>query len=551
MVLILINLRLKNILIIVLVLIFGNINAQVTNWQWAKTAPTYSADNCNSIANDPNGNVIITGSYGGTLGIVFGQYTLTGNGFYLTKYDPIGNVQWAKKANGNNAAVGNSLKIDNLGNSYVTGSFYSNAIFGTYTLSNPNGNAVFVAKFDDAGNVVWAKNSNGLGIIDKGQSLAIDKDKNIYVTGWFSGNQIVFDTYTLTNTGSNGYYDVFVVKYDSTGNVLWAKSAGGNTSDYGNSIDVDNNGNSYLTGQFNSSISFGTYTLVNSGGTSAYVVKFDPFGNVLWAKSVGENSYGNGIAISSSGKIYLTGYFGYTPIVFGTNTLTAIGGVDFFLLKYDELGNEVWAKSYGGMTHDRGTAISIDPNGKINAVGIFDSPTINFSTYTLTNNGLTNILISKFDSLGNCISADAVGGDSREYCSSVVAGANEELYIAGVFSSPSISFGSNTITKPGLANNYDIFIAKSGLSVGIKENQNKKENYQIIPNPSSGQFKIVFNGSKVKEVTIQSITGKIVYQILIYEDDFIDVNLSNLSKGLYFLNLKSEGATISKKLILH
>jgi hypothetical protein len=125
--------------------------------------------------------------------------------------------------------------------------------------------------------------------------------------------------------------DFFIVHYDSSGNVLWAKSAGGGDWDVGHSISTDSFGNIFVTGFFgSSSITFGTTTLVNASGPPYYdifVTSYDALGNVFWGKSAGGSNYdfGHGISTDSFGNVLVTGFFRSSSITFGTTTLTNSG----------------------------------------------------------------------------------------------------------------------------------------------------------------------------------------------------------------------------------
>jgi hypothetical protein len=120
---------------------------------------------------------------------------------------------------------------------------------------------------------------------------------------------------------------------DSGGNFLWAKRAGGTSGGKGWGIAVDSSGNTYITGNFSGTAEFGATTLTSAGGGDIYVAKVDSGGNFLWAKHVGGTRHdsGNGIAVDSSGKPYITGEF--QGAVFGATTLTSAGSYDVFIWK--------------------------------------------------------------------------------------------------------------------------------------------------------------------------------------------------------------------------
>ena len=122
---------------------------------------------------------------------------------------------------------------------------------------------------------------------------------------------------------------------------LWAKKAGGTDYDNGYSIAVDANGNSYVTGVFWGSATFGATTLTGSGNFDVFVAKLDSNGNWLWAKQTGGTSFdfGYGIAVDANGSSYVTGFF-MESATFGTTPLTSSGGYDIFVAKLGE-GNSI------------------------------------------------------------------------------------------------------------------------------------------------------------------------------------------------------------------
>ena len=316
---------------------------------------------------------------------------------------------WAKRAGGTSYDVGNSCSTDANGNIIAIGFFKSLSInFGTTTLTNADntGNTIdiFIVKYDAAGNVLWAKSAGGTDD-DGGYSCSTDASGNIIATGYFTSPSITFGSTTLTNAGA-GYDDMFIVKYNAAGNVLWAKSAEGTSWDYGNSCTTDANGNIFATGGFySSSINFGTTTLTNADNTGntidIFIVKYDAAGNVLWAKSAGGTDDDEVLSCTTdaNGNIITTGFFSSPTITFGTTTLTNAnaGGFDMFIVKYDAGGNVLWAKSAGGTSEDDGLSCSTDANGNIIATGFFYSPSITFGTTTLTNEGGDDIFIVKYD----------------------------------------------------------------------------------------------------------------------------------------------------------
>ena len=154
-----------------------------------------------------------------------------------------------------------------------------------------------------------------------------------------------------------------IALFAQNGDWLWAKQAGGASNDESYNIAVDANGNSYVTGNFTGSATFGSTTLTSSGYNDIFVAKLDSNGNWLWAKKAGGTSEDNGLSITfdANGNSYVTGYF-ESSATFGTTTLTSNQYEDIFVAKLDSNGNWLWAKKAGGINDDYGWSISVDDN---------------------------------------------------------------------------------------------------------------------------------------------------------------------------------------------
>ena len=177
------------------------------------------------------------------------------------------------------------------------------------SLTDSGGVNIFVAKYDSSGNVQWAKSATGNGY-DYSYGICTDSNSNVYITGMFQGS-IIFGSSTLTNSVYY-YYNIFLAKYDSDGNVLWAKGMGEGEFNVGQGICTDVSGNVYITGFFQDKIIFGNDTLIYHGVEAIFLAKIDAYGNNIWAKSPPEPYGGNyisssGIAADISGNVYITG----------------------------------------------------------------------------------------------------------------------------------------------------------------------------------------------------------------------------------------------------
>jgi hypothetical protein len=340
---------------------------------------------------------------------------------FIVKYDSIGNVLWAKSAGGTSSDQSNSIATDGSGNVFVTGCFSSpSIIFGTTTLTNSGSFDIFIVKYDIGGNVIWAKSSDGAGYEEAwGLGITTDVNRNVFVTGRMISPTLIFGSDTLTSEGTS---NIFTVKYDATGNVLWARSTDGTSSNAGNGITADMSGNSYVTGSFGTPITFGSFTLSSSGGTDIFTVKYDASGNVLWAKSAGGayGDLGTGISTDNNSHVYITGYYYGYFINFGSSTITNTNssGVydDIFVMKYDDSGNAICANGAGGIVNDDALAVATDGNGNVYITGNFDSPTIAFGSTTLTNAnaGSSDIFVAKLGT-GTSVKENILSDEIRTF----------------------------------------------------------------------------------------------------------------------------------------
>ena len=392
--------------------------------------------------------------------IIFFQFTSLG-------IAQTGDWVWVKGAGGTLHDVSNSITTDLAGNVYVAGYYKSDTMdIGNIVLLNDSMSLpdIFIARYDASGNFIWAKRAGGTGS-DIATSIVTDAVGNIYLTGTFNSSLIHFGNKTLSNTLA-GSFDVFIAKYDSSGNVLWVKSTGGPNDDVANNIVIDRNSNIYLTGYFASdSIAFGNKVLRNSGANSSdiFSVKMDSAGNTLWAKSAGgtDEDEGYGICVDKNFNVYVTGHFLSYTVSFGTATLTNsyMNSDDIFIAKYDSSGSIIWVKKAGGINDDVSYGICADVQGNIYVTGVFFSPTISFDSISVNNVGGGDVFLAKYDSGGNVLWVKSGGGTDNDIGTSLTSDAGSNVYFTGYFKSTSFSFGADTLYNLG-ANSDDIFVIK-------------------------------------------------------------------------------------------
>ena len=538
---------------LILFLLFFTIQNSISQnpvWDWAQSGTGNGSVEGSTVTTDLSGNIYVSGYFTSNT-VTIGGYTLQNMGLsfndgFLAKYDPLGNVLWAQRFGGTGNDRGTSVTTDNDGNVYLTGYFYSPTIvFGTDTLKNAgNVGDIFIVKFDGSGKILWAKREGGVGL-EIPHAIHVDNKNNIIVAGRFSSNSITFGTTILLQAGS---MDVFIVKYNSAGDILWAKGAGGGSNDEAYSISSDNTGNIYVAGYFTQPANFGSVKLTSAGISDMFLAKYDPDGIVLWAKSAGGkgDDRATGLQTDPSGNSYITGFYTNDSISFGQIVIPNDSIDNSFIAKYDTNGNVTWAKGIGGDTKANDLVIS---NNNVYVCGSFDAATLKYGSTTLVKAGNSDFFLLNCDTNGNAKWAikQTSDGASGESAVSVATDNSGNVLVTGFFGSEPIIFGTSSISS---VRGFNMFVAKLGsVPTGTEDLSNAGE-FNIFPNPGNGLFTLRTDRI-INSVDVFSISGEKIYSHPnIKQPIYERINLSALSPGIYIMKANVEGRQYSRKLII-
>ncbi|BDS11941.1 SBBP repeat-containing protein [Aureispira anguillae] len=380
---------------------------------WAKSFGGNGYDHGEKIRLDADGNIYVTGWFENT--VDFAGFTKTASGLrdiFLLKMSSSGTVLWVETFGGAGYTTPNDLIIDDAMNIYMTGGFSVSATFGSQTFTSNGAHDAFVLKMDQGRNLQWVNTLGGNGS-DIAISVEVDRNKNVYTTGAFTGT-VDFDpssnnSYYLSSTSS--VEDTYIQKLDSAGHLVWAKSFGADWEDHPYDIHLDKNEDLYIIGRFGLTIDFdlgpNTFFLTGNGSLDAYLLKIDTAGQFIWAKSWGASSddYGMSVTTDDEGNVYTGGYFfGFVDFDPGPNerSLWSKGNGDFFLTKLTSNGDFLWAKSGGGPVFDIAWEIALNPKKELYMVGEFTFTGnfhTDFGTYNMTanSNGHSDVLLLKLD----------------------------------------------------------------------------------------------------------------------------------------------------------
>lgn len=511
-------------------ILLQNIQSQVTqSWVQRFNNTINGWDEPRDIAIDKLGDIYVTG---------YSFINLTERYYYTIKYNSTGVQQWAKSYNvGYGSAF--AITLDDSANVYITGD---------------NTNGIITIKYTTTGIEQWAAQYNGPDI-DNAREIAVDKEGNVYVTGWSWNDSTYFDYITIkynklghqqwavlynsiTNsydqaraltvdnsgnvyiTGSSEGSGIITIKYSSAGNQIWLANYFGGI---GYDIELDKYNNVYLAG----------YT--GSAGNHNYItIKYDSSGNLQWAKTYdgsGGDDVSQWMSLDSTGSVYVTGY--------------SYGGAatrnDFATIKYNSAGIQQWVARYNGpgSSHDFVRNVALDRAGDVYITGYAYVPaggTFDFATVKY--NGITGN--QQWVVLYNGT------GDSSDYGWALDVDSMNNVYVTGA------SFGNGT--------GRDFATVKYSQTIGIQQISNQipteyrlEQNY---PNPFNPVTKIRFSipSAEFVKLFIYDALGREISTVVnerlmpgIYETEWNSVNMGS---GVYFYSLKTNGFSQTKKMMV-
>ncbi len=548
-------------------LFFSNAKAAPGYWEWVRQSGSYEDVSGQCMGIDQSGNIILLGHFSSPSMSLSGVVINNSGGnsrSFIAKYAPDGTLIWLRPLTSDPLSIelANVLTCDHEGNFIVGGWFNNTLTIDSIVLTDPPalGNNLFLAKFDGNGQVIWAKSfSNGFSIF---WDMTADANGNILATGGFQSSSAQFDSFTLQNHVSTGSRDVFTLKCNGSGDVLWVSQAGGMYDDCPNNITVDVNGNAIVSGLFRSStMECGSINLQNSSIDSTdeiFIYKLDMGGNVLWAKSAGSTDHDNSVEATTdlSGNIYLTGNFEGDTTYFDTIKVFGNGSCsNTYLVCLSSTGIYTWAMSYGRMNNNNiAKGVSFDANNDFYLGGNF-AQTLHINGQILISRGGIDIYIAKFDAGRNLIWQCTAGGNGLDLFSNMIKDDLGNIYVTGYSTSQNTYFDSqSTNYPPGSSSNvYNFYVAKLSQipSTGIKI-PFVSDNSMVFPNPSSDKFYIQSDiaGSLSVEVFNQAGEKIISEKFENFSGLYFPLDLTNFKRGIYLIKVSGEGVSKTKKVLL-
>ncbi|MEO6453236.1 MAG: T9SS type A sorting domain-containing protein [Ginsengibacter sp.] len=300
---------------------------------------------------------------------------------YILKLDPNGSFLWAQKIGGDGGDYGFGISIDGGGNIVLGGSFGGTVDFdpgpGDFSLTAAGGQAVYVLKLDGNGNFIWARN---LGSASFSYGLTIDNSNNVITCGYFSGVGDFDPGAGVFNLTADANTDMFISKLDANGNFVWAKRIGGPVNDaaYG-ALATDAAGNVFMATPFQGTLDIdpgaAVFNITSNGNFDAMLVKLTAAGDFVWGKRWGATSIDEAYSLDTDadGNVYVGGScsgsvdFDPGPAEFFLNG----GSGDGCIVKYDNAGTFLTAARTVGNGGSAILSMLITPTNEILSTGVF------------------------------------------------------------------------------------------------------------------------------------------------------------------------------------
>ena len=356
-----------------------------------------------SVATDPWRNVILSGTTRSILGpMVAGRYDV-----FVAKFDASGNRLWLVERGTNEREAAEGVATDAAGNIYLAG--YTGGNLDGNTISGTNTWDLVLMKLDSGGNWLWTQ-QDGQSADDDAHAVAVDSQGNIYITGYVRNG--------FHGLPRPGAADIFISKYDPSGNRLWSALFGSSDVDEGFGIACDASNNVYVTGYVQESVEGNPY----AGNGDAVLAKYNSDGARQWLRQWGTVNADtpHAIRIDASGNVYLAGYT--TGNLYGTKA----GGRDIFVAKFDPSGTPLWGTQMGTSEGDDAYGVAIDASGNAYVVGE-TSGSLAGNPYQ----GADDVFVAKFNPSGTNLWTTQIGTIGNDWAAAVALDSGGGIYVGG------------------------------------------------------------------------------------------------------------------------
>ena len=462
---------------------------------------------------------------------------------WILKIDSVGNILWEKTYGGSNGEFWRRIfpAPDNfyylLG---ASGSSDGDISYDPY----PGSNDLWIAKIDNNGNLIWEEIIGG-SMIDMVESGALTNDGGVAVFGW-TGSQ---DGNVSVNYGM---YDMWLVKLNSDGVIMWDRSYGTDDFDYGQAMIATSDGG-FLIG--------GASTIGNGGNLTcepfnynaeAILLKLDSLGNIEWQNCYGGSGHDGIWGLLELGDGYV--FVGYGSSNDGDLTGSGWHGEgDIWVAKLDFSGNIIWQKCYGGSNYE--SALNIFPNEN-NGFTIWGSTKSQDGDVT-NNHSMSefdyDVWYFKIDSTGELLSQSCYGGLGNDILKSGVVKKDDNNYVIAAYTNHGPSYDVGCTPHGGNGDkDWWVFEIKD-TTVGVQEQLPATKGITAYPNPARDYVCFEYSGQQTPKAGIMifnSMGTQISNPVLYNSGSKIIWDTRQVPPGVYFYTWSAQEFTGSGKIVI-
>ncbi len=514
-----------SIILFVCLMAITSVFAQKSDIVWQNTIGGGHADQAPEIIPTSDGGYIMGGV---SLSNISGDKTQDSKGswdLWIVKINGTGILEWEKTIGGADADMLKSIIQTVDGGYLVTADSYSD-ISGDKTENSKGETDFWILKLDAAGNIIW-QHTYGGDATDY-RPKAHQASDGGYIVAGNSESGVSGDK----TDPSKGDYDIWILKLDTDGNIVWQKTIGGSAGDILVSFEPTNDGG-YIINAYSDSPASGDKSENSIGGEDYWVIKLNADGSIEWDRTLGGTDINTAVdAIPTMDGGYLAGGYSNSPAS-GNKSENPVGKFDYWLIKLDSIGAIVWDKTIGGEDDDFLTDLKELDDGSFLVSGASKSGA--FGDKTDPSQGSFDSWFVKISSSGDIIGQQTIGGELFDHPDGVVI-TQDGGFVVSATSNSNIS-GDKTQDTHG---NYDFWVFKMApFALGI----NKKElstSISLYPNPSNGNFTINL-GKEYTDVSVQiySLLGQIISSEKYAFAKTIEQEI-NLSAGIYLIKVNAD-----------
>ncbi|MCX7986770.1 MAG: T9SS type A sorting domain-containing protein [Bacteroidales bacterium] len=550
------NFNYRNIVILFTWFVVGNFLLKGQPIEWRSIHPIAGADDdyINDVVVYAQDNVVVGGRYKSTsLNFEGVSVSTTNNGsspFYLTdvfiaQYDANGLIKWAISGGGRYGDNLTALAVDNDGNIYFSGTFASDTfMLDTVTLIKkaPSVQDVFFGKLNSQGKLQWLK-SFGASDLTYVRRICLDNNGNIYIVGDYSGDSIVVQDLVAHTSGIYGG-DIYLIKANPEGKAIKVKSIGGVSSEYASCIKWQN-GTLVLAGISYSGDFYIDGKLVKSYGEwDCFIAYFDANLGCTMVKSFGgrQSEEIKDIDLYTNGDLAVVGSFRSDTLrVEGTELINQTSGTtprqdDIFVVRYDNTGKLLLARSYGELPNDIASTVLFSKTGDIYIGGYMVSAELAFGSIKINHSqpgsGYTDYFLVRLNNTGNAIWGTSFGSNRDDENLLIRQNSAGKFIVTGNYRGTNLNAGNMILVNSGEPGSYEPFLGFFDEIVEIKKLNN--DIFSIYPNPASSFIYLKNVPSNVEKIVLVDLYGRLIHSQNYYG---LPIDVSMFQPGIYWVKL--------------